>query len=275
MSSILVKQLYLFPIKSLAAIAVGQVLVDAAGFVGDRRCMLVDPNGKFITQRTRPDLTRFKLSLVEDGYLVQDQITGQSKVLSSMPKLKESLAAELWDDSLQVVEVGEGWSEWFSDLLEEPVCLVMQKPESPRIIKEKYQTIGSNQSSFADSLPILLASEASYKQVEAVYGQDYDPLRFRANLIVEGAESFEEDTWAEISISSVRLFGAKPCARCQLINVHPATGQVDQGGMLKALATFRQKDHKVYFGQQMVPITMGKIQVGDEVIVSTRKDALF
>jgi uncharacterized protein YcbX len=275
MSSILVKQLYLFPIKSLAAIAVDHVLVDAAGFVGDRRFMLVDPNGKFITQRTRPDLTRFKLSEVVGGYLVQDQITGQSKVLSSMPKLKESLAAELWDDSLQVVEVGEGWSEWFSGLLQEPVRLVMQKPEFPRIIKGKYQTKGSNQSSFADSLPILLASEASYQQVETVYGHDYDPLRFRANLIVEGSNSFEEDTWEEISINAVRLFGAKPCARCQLINVDPATGQVDQGGMLKALATFRQKDHKVYFGQQMVPITLGKIQVGDEVIVSTRKNALF
>jgi uncharacterized protein YcbX len=259
----------------LAVIAVDQVLVDAAGFVGDRRFMLVDPQGKFITQRTRPDLTRFKLSLVEGGYLVQDQISGQSKVLSSIPKLKESLAAELWDDSLQVVEVGEGWSEWFSDLLQEPARLVMQKPESPRIIKEKYQTSGSNQSSFADSLPILLASEASYKQVETVYGQDYDPLRFRANLILEGSDSFEEDTWEEISINSVRLFGAKPCARCQLINVEPATGLVDKGGMLKALATFRQKDNKVYFGQQMVPITLGTIQVGDEVIVSTRKDALF
>lgn len=275
MSSILVKQLYLFPIKSLAAIAVGQVLVDAAGFVGDRRFMLVDPNGKFITQRTRPDLTRFNLSLVEGGYLVQDHISGQSKVLSSKPDLKESMAAELWDDSLQVVEVGEGWSEWFSDLLEEPVRLVMQKPESPRIIKEKYQTIGSNQSSFADSLPILLASEASYKQVETIYGQDYDPLRFRANLIVKGSDSFEEDTWEEISINSVRLFGAKPCARCQLINVEPATGQVDKGGILKALARFRQKDNKVYFGQQLVPITMGVIRVGDEVIVSKLKDALF
>ena len=139
MSSILVKQLYLFPIKSLAVIAVDQVLVDAAGFVGDRRFMLVDPQGKFITQRTRPDLTRFNLSLVEGGYLVQDHISGQSKVLSSKPDLKESMAAELWDDSLQVVEVGEGWSEWFSDLLQEPARLVMQKPESPRIIKEKYQ----------------------------------------------------------------------------------------------------------------------------------------
>ena len=275
MSSILVKQLYIFPIKSLAAIAVDQVVVDAAGFVGDRRFMLVDANGKFITQRTRPDLTRFKLSLDEAGYLVHDQVTGQSKILSSMPILKESLVAVLWDDSLHVKEVGEGWSEWFSDLLKEPVQLVMQKNDSPRIINEKYQTEGSNQSSFADSLPILLASEASYKQVEEVYGNFYDPLRFRANLLVEGADSFEEDTWKEISVNSVRLFGAKPCARCQLINVDPATGQVDKGGMLRALSIFRQKDNKVYFGQQMVPITLGKIQVGDKVIVSTRKNALF
>lgn len=274
MSSILVKQLYLFPIKSLSAIAVNEVTVDAAGFVGDRRFMLVDSDGKFITQRTRPDLTRFRLSQVSDGYSVQDLITGETKVLSAQPQLKEVLAAELWEDSLQVIEVGEGWSAWFSDLLQESVRLVMQQQNSPRLIKESYQTQGSNQSSFADSLPILLASEASYKGVEAVFGQSYDPLRFRANLLVSGCDAFDEDTFAEVAINAVQLFGAKPCARCQLVNVDPTTGQVDKG-ILNALASFRQKDNKVYFGQQMVPISLGKIKVGDEVIVIKRKDAIF
>ena len=143
------------------------------------------------------------------------------------------------------------------------------------IIKEIYQTKGSKQSSFADSLPILLASEASYSSVETVYGQAFDPLRFRANMIVSGSRPFEEDTWEEISIHTVHLFGAKPCARCQLVNVEPRSGAVDKGGVLKALATFRQKDNKVYFGQQMVPISLGKIKVGDEVLVIKRKDALF
>ncbi|MHA8092530.1 MOSC domain-containing protein [Aquirufa regiilacus] len=274
MSSILVKQLYIFPIKSLAAIAVNEVTVDAAGFVGDRRFMLVDSEGKFITQRTRPDLTRFRLSQVSDGYSVQDLITGETKVLSAQPQLKEVLTAELWEDSLQVIEVGEGWSAWFSDLLQEPVRLVKQQQNSPRLIKESYQTQGSNQSSFADSLPILLTSEASYKSLEAVYGQSFDPVRFRANLLISGCDAFEEDTFSEIVIQTVRLFGAKPCARCQLVNVEPATGQIDKG-ILKALSSFRQTENKVYFGQQLVPITLGKIQVGDEVIVLTRKDALF
>ncbi|MEN9958185.1 MAG: hypothetical protein RLZZ474_429 [Bacteroidota bacterium] len=274
MSSILVKQLYLFPIKSLAAIAVEEVTVDAAGFVGDRRFMLVDAQGKFITQRTRPDLTRFTLSQVAEGYLIHDNPTGESKVLSAQPQLKEVLSAELWEDSLHVIEVGEGWSEWFSALLQEPVRLVMQQQDAPRIIKDIYQTQGSNQSSFADSLPILLASDASYERVGAVYGQSFDPLRFRANLLISGCDAFEEDTFAELAINAVQLFGAKLCARCQLVNVEPATGQVDKS-MLKALASFRQKDNKVYFGQQMVPISLGKIKVGDEVLVIKRKDALF
>ncbi len=275
MSSILVKQLSLFPIKSLAGISVDQVDVDAAGFVGDRRFMLVDQQGKFITQRTRPDLTRFELSLMPGGYQVHDRISGYIKELSAQPALRDSLAAELWEDKLHVIEVGEGWSEWFSTLLQEPVRLVAQDVQSPRIIQDKYQTKGSNQSSFADSLPILLASEASYSSVEVVYGTYFDPLRFRANIIVSGCDAFEEDTWEEISMDTVRLFGAKPCARCQLVNVEPISGAVDKGGVLKALATFRQKDNKVYFGQQMVPISLGNIKIGDELNVVKRKDALF
>lgn len=275
MTNLRVQQLFLFPIKSLGSISVDEVDIDAAGFVGDRRFMLVDTQGKFITQRTRPDLTRFQLSLHADGYQIWDQISGKVKILTSKPALLDTLSVELWDDQLHVKEVGEGWSAWFSDLLDEPIRLVMQMGDAPRIIQKKYQTLGSNQSSFADSLPILMASEASYAAVEKVYGRSIDPLRFRANIVIGGCDAFEEDTWEEISIDTVRLFGAKPCARCQLVNVEPQTGMVDQGGVLKALSKFRLKDNKVYFGQQMVPITLGKIRVGDELIISSRKNALF
>lgn len=275
MTSVIVQHIYLFPIKSLGPISVQQVDVEAAGFEGDRRFMLVDKQGKFITQRTRPDLTRFQIRVHGQGYQVFDRITQKSKILSISPELQGLIAVELWDDALKVREVGEGWSEWFSELLEEPVRLVMQVDEAPRLISEKYQTPGSNQSSFADSLPILMASAASYAQVEQVLGHSFDPMRFRANIIVSGCEAFDEDTWAELSIQSVRMSGAKPCARCQLVNVEPSSGLVDKGGVLKALASFRQIDNKVYFGQQMVPITLGKIQVGDELVVLKRKDALF
>ena len=275
MTRVQVQHLFLFPIKSLGPISVDQVDVESAGFKGDRRFMLVDDQGKFITQRTRPDLTRFQIRIHDLGFDVFDRITAKSKVLASSPELLDFLEVELWEDDLQVREVGEGWSEWFSELLAESVRLVMQVEEAPRLISEKYRTQGSNQSSFADSLPILLASEASYLEVEKVLGQGFDRLRFRANIIVSGSHAFEEDSWAEFAIESVRFSGAKPCARCQLVNVEPSSGEVDRGGVLKALASFRQKENKVYFGQQIVPISLGKIQVGDALIILSHKDALF
>ncbi len=221
----------------MGSISVNSVEIDAAGFKEDRRFMLVDDQGKFITQRTRPDLTRFQIRIHDLGFEVVDRITTKSKVLASSPELLDFLEVELWDDALQVR--------------------------------------GSNQSSFADSLPILLASEASYLEVEKVLGQGFDHLRFRANIIVSGSHAFEEDSWAEFAIQSVRFSGAKPCARCQLVNVEPSSGEVDKGGVLKALASFRQRENKVYFGQQIVPISLGKIQVGDELIILSHKDALF
>ncbi len=270
-----VSQLYIFPIKSLGPLAVQEVVVEAQGFQGDRRFMLVDAQGNFITQRTRPDLTRFQLQWHSAGYEVFDRLSGLKKLLNKRPSCLEHLHVSLWEDELRVVEVGEGWSAWFSERLQEPVRLVMQVSDSPRIIADKYQTSGSNQSSFADSLPILLASASSYERVELEYGRSFDQQRFRANIIVSGSQAFEEDTWSEVSIHSVSLSGAKPCARCQLVNVEPSTGEVEKAGVLKALANFRQKDHKVYFGQQMVPIHLGKIRVGDELTVMTFKDALF
>jgi len=207
---ICVTKLFIFPIKSLAPISVDEIELESAGFQGDRRFMLVDTHGAFITQRTRPDLTRFQLSVHAQGYEVWDKISGLKKLLSRNSELLESTQVELWDDLLQVAEVGEGWSAWFSECLQEPVRLVRQLADYPRIIAEKYQTEGSNQSSFADSLPVLLASENSYHRLAEVYGMPFDHQRFRANMIVSGADAFAEDSWDEVSISSTRLSGAKP-----------------------------------------------------------------
>jgi uncharacterized protein YcbX len=236
--------------------------------------MLVSDSGQFITQRTRPDLTRFELKLYGDDYLIRDKITQTYRILSPTPALGDWVDVTLWDDQIHVREVTDGISAWFSDLLDESVRLVQIQSDAPREIDTKYHTEGSKQSSFADSLPILIASEASYQAVEQKLGHAFDWMCFRANLIVSGIDAFEEDTWSDFSVGPVRLFGAKPCARCQLVNVEPSTGEVGKT-LLATLSTFRQVNHKVYFGQQVVPVVVGKLAVGDEIHVDKRKDALF
>jgi uncharacterized protein YcbX len=92
---------------------------------------------------------------------------------------------------------------------------------------------------------------------------------------VSNNTAFEEDTWREISIGrSVKLFGAKPCARCQLINVDPNDGTVDSV-ILKSLSQTRKFENKVYFGQQFVPISLGEIKVDDLITIHKLQDAIF
>jgi hypothetical protein len=270
----MISHLYIYPIKSLGAISLQKVVIEKEGLRGDRRFMLVDRQGKFITQRTRPELTRFLLSESAGGFLVKDEQTGLTKELSRSPLLGEYIQVEIWEDQLLAQEVGDGWSTWFSKALNEEVRLVRITDENPRKMKPKYQTNLVKNTSFADSLPLLVVGSASYKALEDRQGGSIDRLRFRPNIIISTDEPFIEDTWAEIQLGSSRLSGAKPCARCPLVNVDPYTGESDKS-TLKTLASFRTLNHKVYFGQQFVPMELGEIKVGMELQVSHFKDAIY
>ncbi|MHA8101746.1 MOSC domain-containing protein [Aquirufa nivalisilvae] len=274
MPTLEITQLYIYPIKSLGALALHEAHVEIQGLAGDRRYMLVDDQGKFITQRTRPDLTRFQLSLVPSGFLVEDRELGKTKTLHHSVELGDAMSVEIWDDHVEARIVLDNWSEWFSQILMEKVYLVHLDDASPRIMKEKYQTSLSKESSFADALPILLCSEASFEALESQLGDTVDRLRFRPNIIVKGTHAFEEDTWKQIQIGDVQLFGAKPCARCQLITVHPKQGTIHKE-VLSALSQIRKIGNKVYFGQQFVPESLGKLAVGDQIRVQIQQDAVY
>ena len=270
----MISHLFIYPIKSLGAVSLSNAWLEKEGLRGDRRFMLVDSAGKFITQRTRPELTRFALELSENGFWVKDLSSGLKKELTWSPFLGDWEMVEIWDDKVEVREVLEGWSAWFSTALSEEVKLVRITAEKPRVIKQKYQTNLVNNTSFADSLPVLLVSLGSFHALEQRLGGAVDPLRFRPNIIVDEMEPFVEDTWEEIQVGTTRLFGAKPCARCHLVNVNPISGESDKN-TLKTLASFRTLNQKVYFGQQFVPMELGEIQVGMSVKVIQSKDAVY
>jgi uncharacterized protein YcbX len=251
-----------------------KAVVEREGLRGDRRFMLVDAQGKFITQRTRPELTRFKLDESDHGFMVKDSISGLEKELILNPTLGTWIAVEIWEDQLQAQEVLDGWSSWFSEVLKEDVKLVCISAENPREMKPKHQTDLAKNTSFADSLPLLVIGSASYQALEDRLTGPVDRLRFRPNIIVNSTEPFVEDTWVEIKVGEVRLYGAKPCARCSLVNVDPLSGESDKE-TLKSLASFRTINHKVYFGQQFVPISLGTIQVGSALETIETKDAIY
>ncbi|MHA8051320.1 MOSC domain-containing protein [Aquirufa sp. ROCK-SH2] len=275
MNEMKVSGLYIYPIKSLGAISLPSSVIDEKGLKHDRRFMLIDENGKFISQRTLPSLIRFHLSFLPDqsGIEILDKVSHLRKKLSFTPILGSLIDVQIWDDQVKAKLVEEDFSDFFSDLLEMPIRLVKLIEESPRIIKEKYQTNVSNQSSFADSLPILLCSEASVNDLAQKVGS-FSLMRFRPNIVVSNDEAYVEDTWKEINIGEVKLFGAKPCARCNLVNVNPKSGVISKE-ILKGLSEYRNFGGKVYFGQQFVPKTLGNIKIGDIISVQQTKNATY
>jgi len=275
MSDLQVHSIIIYPIKSLGGIQVSKINVEPAGLQHDRRFMLVDSANKFITQRTRPELTRFQLNLKVGGFEVFDSLTQRTKFLDFSPNLGLTEEVQIWDDRVMAHEVLDDWGIWFTDKLGQQVRLFQLSTDFSRFIHPVYQTEHFKISSFADSLPILLCSKASFDQMDSILDQPLDWRRFRPNIIVSNQMAFEEDTWKEISIgSSVNLFGAKACARCQLINVDPTDG-ISDSSVLKALSHTRKIENKVYFGQQFVPISLGEIKVHDLITVLKLKDAIF
>ena len=269
-----VSALYIYPIKSLGPISLDSSHIDALGLKNDRRFMLVDPNGQFISQRTFPGLVRFHLSINQKGEIeILDKVSHLRKILSYTPELGQKIPVKIWEDEVDARLVLEDFSDFFSDLLEIPVRLVMMDSASSRQTDHKHHTDISKYTSFADSLPILVCTEASAKDLSEQVGA-FNLMRFRPNLVISNDTPFEEDTWKEISIGEVRLFGAKPCARCNLVNVNPKTGTVSSE-ILKGLSFYRKFGQKVYFGQQFVPISLGQIHVGDVVDIVDTKDAIY
>ena len=262
-----VTHLFIYPIKSLAPVSLTAVKIGPMGLSGDREMMLVDKNGVFITQRTRKELTRFEVTLTTTGVLVKDKVTDSEYTVKTDDFDSQVDRVEIWDDEVLNSQANLEASDWFSELLNEPVRLVKINPQCNREIVPKHRTSYSQITSFADSLPILLCGTESFKAVEQDYGP-YNWLRFRPNIIVETETEFEEDFWDTLSISGVTLQNKKRCARCNLITLNPETSTVDKE-FLGKLSLYRTHQNEVYFGIQIVPLSGGTITVGDSVMVTS------
>lgn len=265
MSANIIKHLIIYPIKSLGPIFKDEIVVGPNGLTGDREMMLIDATGKFITQRTKKELVRFQLKEYQDSYKVIDR-WGNEEVKINMDGFNQLVEkVQIWDDTVEQVWMNEEMSNWFTAILKEPVRLVKLNVNFHRGISEKYITNYSRSTSFADSLPILLCTTASFQTIEEEFGE-FDFLRFRPNIVIKNLLPFEEDNWLSIQSNHVQLSNKKRCARCNLITVDPQSGEVDSL-FLKKLSECRTEKNKVYFGIHMVPENGGSLQVGEEVSV--------
>ncbi len=252
----------IYPVKSCAGLDLPQVSLDRFGPEGDRRWLVTDPRGRFISQRECAEMALISALPVPAGL----QLGGSDGVEVPVPAdgARERWV-QVWEDRLMARDAGDGAAAWLSQRLGRD-CRLFYMPDSARRRVDGLYAREGETVSFADGFPLLLISEASLEDLNGRLPQPVPMNRFRPNLVVSGAEPFAEDGWRRIRIGAVELQVAKPCSRCVIPSIDQATAQRD-GSINRVLASYRRQQGQVYFGQNLLYRETGTLQLGDEVQV--------
>jgi uncharacterized protein YcbX len=255
--------LSIYPIKSCGGIDLSRAKVERRGLERDRRFMLVDEQGVFVTQRQEGVLARTRLVLRGDTLEVSAPGRAPLSLLAE-PRAGQRMRVRVWDDHTEGLVQPEA-SSWFSELVGRPLFLVYMPPDVQRAVDPRYAQ-PTDVVGFADGFPLLLISEASLEELERRLGRAVEMRRFRPNLVVKGALPHAEDEWPRFRVGSIGFRAVKPCARCMITTRDPDSGE---RGLepLATLAGYRSQDGKVLFGMNVIPDGEGELRIGDEVAV--------
>jgi uncharacterized protein YcbX len=266
-----VSEIWIYPVKSLSGISLSTAQVQAKGLQYDRRWMLVDENGVFITQRTCPQLALFDVALNESYLCVTYRPNPIKRIeIPFQPVSNQLISVSVWDSHfISARSVSDGADRWFSELLEKKVFFVYMPEDSKRAVNPKYGQEG-DVVSFADGYPYLLISQASLNDLNARLTDPVPMNRFRPNFVIEGCNPFAEDSWSAIRMGSLPFDIVKPCSRCVMVTIDQET-ILKNPEPLKILSSYRKIGHKVMFGQNLISRQTGNVSVGDPVEILIRK----
>lgn len=262
--TLIVQDIFIYPIKSLGGIRLQEAEAEERGFRFDRRWMLVDHQGTFVSQRTVPQLALLGVELFAKHLLVFPKNNPGHKLEIPLDLAEGAeIPVQIWDDEVLGKIVSKEVDRWFSDFLGFGVHLVVMPETTQRKVDPRYAIKGENVS-FADGMPYLLISQESLDELNSRLEIPVPMDRFRPNIVISGGEPFLEDQLKAVQIGGLDFRIVKPCARCVLTTVDQQTGKKGKEP-LRTLSTYRTQNQKVMFGQNGIALQAGKIRVGDQV----------
>ena len=265
-----------YPIKSCRGTSVARAWVGRRGIEHDRRWMIVDDTGRFVTQREEHRLALVDVTIDGDDMLVSAR-EHSGVTLPLVLGEGDPVRVGIWRSEVDAVVHPLG-SAWFAAFLGREVRLVYMQESALRGVNPKYGA-PEDVVSFADGYPLLLTSEGSLRdlgdRIEARGGERVPMIRFRPNVVVTGVPPWDEDAWGAFTIGGVPFRAPKPCDRCVITTIDPETARAESEP-LRTLATFRRwslpsQPAGVWFGVNLVPDEAGPIAVGDAIVVTARR----
>jgi uncharacterized protein len=228
-----IARLFVYPVKSCAGVELREALLTETGLDLDRAWMVVDDSGEFVSQRELPRmaLIRPQLKLTE----VVLRAPGMLALHLAVDTVEEAVRVRVWDDEVPAYDMGAVAAQWFSDFLGKKTRLVRFDPEFRRLSNQEWTQGVEALNQFSDGYPLLLAGTASLDLLNQKLSAQGNPAvgieRFRPNVVLEGLDAHDEDRLDTLRIDAedgeVHLRPVKPCARCPIPNIDPATAESD------------------------------------------------
>ena len=280
--------LHLYPVKATYRLSPASARVEPWGLAGDRRWMLVDAAGRFVSQREEPSLGQIRASPAEDGTLTLTTPNGMGVEVPAPSAARQDrlLDVEVWGTRFQAAEAGDKAQAWVAQYVGAYRLVHLDDPRR-RPVDPDFSQPGDSVST-ADGFPLLLTTTDSLDRLNALIAADPDvqagpdgaaqPLpmsRFRPNLVVSGTEAWAEDTWHRVRIGELTFRVVKPCGRCVVTTTDQENGERRGREPLRTLAKHHRLLKKASFGQNLIPerpvgVTgdvLGTVRLGDEVTV--------
>ena len=267
--------IHIYPVKGLRGIALPSVAIDDLGPVGDRRFLVVDDAGRFLTQRSHPRMALVNAVLDADRLELSATGHGHVHVARHPDPGAPVRPVSVWKhEGLLAEDCGDAAASWLGDILSTRCRLVRIGSRFRRDVTKPAAREG-DRFGFADAVPMLVISEASLADLnDRLLARGSEPLpmdRFRPNLVIAGARPYAEDQWGRFRIGDVTFRSAGPCARCAVITTDQLTGERGVEP-LQTLAQYRRDPAtpgNVNFGQNLIHESKtGVLRVGAPVVLT-------
>ena len=271
-----IAQLFIYPVKSCAGLALQESLLTDTGLEFDRAWMVVDAQGNFVTQREAPQLALVTPQFKGDQLVLR--APGMLALYLNLYEYEGNTQVTVWDDSLPAFDMGDLAAQWFTDFLAQferkvstPAAYRLARfdPEQQRLSSLQWTAGVQAPNQFSDGYPLLLVSQASLDGLNArLLASGHEAVgmaRFRPNIVLTGLQAHDEDRLALLrveagvdgEITEVQLKPVKPCARCPIPNIDPATAQSSPavGDTLQAYRQDARVNGGITFGMNAIALS--------------------
>ena len=254
-----ISRLFVYPVKSCAGVEVREAVLTETGLDLDRAWMVVDEAGEFVTQRELPRMALVKPQLKHLDVVLR--APGMLALHLSIDTVEEPVRVRVWNDEVAAYDMGDVAAQWFTDFLGRKLRLVRFDPEHKRASSRKWTGGAEALNQFSDGYPLLVVGDGSLAQLNEKLGAaGHAPVgieRFRPNIVLAGLQPHDEDRVDLLRIAAdeeVQLRPVKPCARCPIPNIDPATAQ-SEPAVLDTLQGYRadpRVDGGITFGMNAI-----------------------